>query len=186
VGSATEESVALVRRLWITEGVEDFADAVESETGKPIEELLTEEGVTRKARQLLGEAVASAATTADEWKVRMLARAFVIGATDGTKVDEMRVLVRLLQDFEGVDARCLAAAFNKSEGGTSFTASDLNKRDGGLGLVTPFILRKFQDAGLINVLKGGAGSQESYVLTHSGRCCALMLTRIDGETQAAS
>ncbi|MEV4500250.1 hypothetical protein AB0J84_31740 [Micromonospora arborensis] len=184
VGSATEESVALVRRMWIAEGVEDFADAVESETGKPIEELLAEESVTRKARQLLGEAVVSAATTADEWKVRMLARAFVIGATDGTKVDEMRFLVRLLEDFEGADARCLAAVFNKGKPGTSFIASDINKRDEGLGLVTPFILRKFEEAGLIRVVKSSAqraSDQDSYALTQSGRCCALMLTRLDGE-----
>nr|BFE71763.1 hypothetical protein GCM10020092_050640 [Actinoplanes digitatis] len=188
-GSATEESVALVRRLWVTEGVEDFADAVEAETGKPIEDLLAEEGVTRKARQLLGEAVASAATTADEWKVRTLARAFVVGATDGTKVDEMRILVRLLEDFEGADARFLAAAFNGGEGGSSFTASDLNKRDEGLGLSTPFILQKLRGIQLIELVKSGANRsdrQETFGLTHSGRCCALMLMHIDGHTQAAS
>jgi hypothetical protein len=189
-GSVTEESLALVRRLWVAEGVEDFANAVEDETGRPIEDLLAEEGVTRKARQLLGEAVTSAGTTADEWRVRTLARAFIVGATDGAKVDEMRLLVRLLEDFEGVDARCLAAAFNGGgDGSSSFTASDLNKRDEGLGLSTPFTLRKFQDRGFVGRPTTGmprVDGQETFGLTHRGRCLALMLTHVDRQNQAAS
>ncbi|MFI6079291.1 hypothetical protein ACIA5C_48105 [Actinoplanes sp. NPDC051343] len=138
-GSVVEESVSLVYRLWAAEGAQQFKEAVESESGTTVDELAAGAHSTRKTRQLLGEAVGASTATGDEWKIRVLARAFVVGAKDGSRADEMRMLIALLEDFEGVDARCLAAA---TKAGEQFRVENIAKRDRGIAHVAPILVRK--------------------------------------------
>lgn len=106
-GVLAEKAVANLRNAWRAEGVEGFVEEVEAQSGVPMTETL--EGLTdRPARKLLGEAAAVAADSVDEWRVRMLARAFLAGASDGSRVDEMRMLVGILAGLDTVDARMLA------------------------------------------------------------------------------
>lgn len=150
-GSATEEAVAFVRGLWAAEGVQRFAEAVEEDSGSTAHELLEREGVGRKGRQLLGEAVEASSATSDDWKVRVLARAFIVGAKDHTKIDEMRLLVKLVDDLEGVDARCLAAAVRCKE---IFRARELLEFDRQLEAVAAIILSKLARLGFLDVVDG--------------------------------
>ncbi|MBQ1030273.1 hypothetical protein KBX26_09705 [Micromonospora sp. C97] len=138
-GSVVEESVSLVYRLWAAEGAQRFSEAVESESGSTVDDLAAGEQSDRKTRQLLGEAVGASTTTADEWKIRVLARAFVVGAKDKSRADEMRMLIALLEDFEGVDARCLSVINKAPE---QFRVEDIAKRDRGIAHVAPILVQK--------------------------------------------
>ncbi|MCG5454827.1 hypothetical protein PSH03_003991 [Micromonospora sp. PSH03] len=138
-GSMVEESVSLVYRLWAAEGVQQFTDAVESESGSTVDDLAAGEQSDRKTRQLLGEAVGASTATADEWKIRVLARAFILGAKDGSRADEMRILISLLEDFEGVDARCLSVATTEAE---QFRVKDIANRDIGIAHVAQILVQK--------------------------------------------
>ncbi|WP_117214637.1 hypothetical protein [Allorhizocola rhizosphaerae] len=148
-GSATEEAVAFVKGLWAAEGVQRFAEAVEEDSGSTAPELLEREGVGRKGRHLLGEAVEASSTTSDDWKVRVLARAFIVGAKDHTKIDEMRLLVKLVDDLEGVDARCLAAAVRCKE---VFLTRELLEFDRQLEAVAAILLSKLVRLGFLDVV----------------------------------
>jgi hypothetical protein len=108
-GTLSEEAFNTARRAWATEGIGLFAEAIEDEAGISVEDWLTTATPDRKTRLLLGEAVDMASMTADEWRIRTLARAFVVGAGDGSKVDPMRMLVRYVADLDAVDVRMLRA-----------------------------------------------------------------------------
>jgi hypothetical protein len=133
-GPLTEEGVLLVHRAWgdRAERVQEFADAVAAEAGKPIDEVLDEVSGDRKGRQLLGEAVAASVDAVDEWKIRMLAKAFVRGAQDGAVVDEMRMLIDVLRPVEVAEVRFLAV-FGK--GRNLLRLDDVEKADPGLAPV---------------------------------------------------
>jgi hypothetical protein len=143
-GVLAEEAVVTARRAWAAEGVQQFAEEVEAETGEPVEETLVGLRADRAARRLMGEAVAAAADAADEWKIRVLARAFVAGARDGSRVDEMRMLITALHGVETVDARVLALVSR-----TFTTWEELVAGDPAVEPMLGIVLHRLSQAGLV-------------------------------------
>jgi hypothetical protein len=109
-GSLTEEGVYLVREAWTDRArrVEAFAEAVSEEAGVPIDETPLLAVENRSARRLLGITVENATEAESEWRVRMLAKAFVHGVKDPAKVDTMAYLIRVLKPLDVPHVRLLA------------------------------------------------------------------------------
>lgn len=174
-GAGTETAVTSVRRLWATEGVGDLADAVSEEMGEPIETVL-ENLQDRKAYQLLGQCVACA-VDGDGWKVRVLARAFTVGARDADNINHMKLLVTALSDFDALDARCLAALTRMDK--HSVTLEELGYGgDRDLVPVAPLVLEKLVRLGIATYRPV---SVPAWSVTPYGRALADLLKKVDNE-----
>ena len=113
-GAATEEGLLAVRRIPAAEGVLDFVDAVERETGEQIEEFWRKPQDGSAVGRVRGH------RRRDDRRVDRfgLAKAFVAGATDPAKVDPMLDLVRILPGVEGKHARVMAVLAKPPHGPT--------------------------------------------------------------------
>lgn len=170
-GSLTEEAVQQIRRLWLSDGVQAFHDQVVEEAGVPVEDLMAD--AARKPVQLLGEAVAAAAHTTDDWNIQVLARALVRGARDEARVDEMRILVSTLSDLEIPDVRVLAviSRYPARTGGASLDT--IAKRDPGVAKVAGILCRRLEARGFIE------RDAKGWTLTYFGRNCVNLLQEIE-------
>ncbi len=176
-GVLAEEVATTARRAWAAEGVQQFAEAVEAETGDPVEETLVGLSGDRRSRRLLGQAVGAAADAVDKWKIRILARAFVTGARDGARVDEMRMLIEVLAEMDTVDARVLGMLHDGCN-----TPEAASGRDPGLAPVVDIVLYRLQtadlaDPGLDDFEPGFDGP--FWELTSLGAAVASLLANLD-------
>lgn len=154
-GAVTEDLVANARRIWVGDGIGQFADAVESAAGMPIDEL-TKTVADRGVLVLLAESVAAATEAPhDEWKLGALARAFVTGFRDPARVDEQRLLVETLRDVEAADVRLLAAVYRLERANQGISnprmvnEGNLKTEDSGLRDVVPLLAARLVKGGLL-------------------------------------
>jgi hypothetical protein len=176
----TEEGIALVRATWNDKvgRISRFADTVSDESGSPIEDVIRRATVADpRVRELLARAVETSASSLDEQKVDMLARAFVRGAEDGAVVDEMLWLVELLRKIEVAHVRALRVLFQETE--TPFwgvPVRDLSKYDAGLAASVYTLAEDLRRNGLAHLRNSAAGVE--LVMTALGKHVAKRLAEL--------
>lgn len=159
--SAITEQGSLVATARIRNAVEritSFASAVTDEAGQPMEEFIDEHITDANGREFLGRAVDAATAARSEWKVRVLALAFVQGIKDRDRIDETEMFMTTIRDMEPPHARLLAAAervFGQTAGRSAATVDDLSELDEGLGPAAPLLWRHHRDHGLMVEVEAG-------------------------------
>jgi hypothetical protein len=155
----TEQGILLATKTLQTpaEQVERFANAVADESGQDTEDFISDHVDTPAKRQLLGHAVDAATSARSDWKIRILARAFVEGAKDGDLVDETEMFIRATRTIEPAHARFLAAA-STLFGGTRMYAQthEVLKVDPGIGPAGAMLWRHLRDVGLVDEMDTSA------------------------------
>jgi len=186
-GALTSEGALLVRRAWSHRSarVDRFAQAAAGEAGITVEELASVGAASDESRRLLGVTVQAATAANDEWKIRTLARAFVRGAADPARVDEMVMLVDLVRKLDVADVRLMATIAVPDEGRTF---AEIISTDPGLDRVAVPVLRKlkrleFADTGYEPGESGPMGGEITpgrtvHYLTPLGRYCADRLSEL--------
>lgn len=109
VGSGAEELIHKLRGVWVEHRVRRFVDEVADQSDQPIDDVFDTAFADQHLGRLMADAVKAAASAEHDVKIRMLAAAFVRGASDPARVDEMQLLVEWLRDLEVRDIRLLAA-----------------------------------------------------------------------------
>jgi hypothetical protein len=179
-GALTAEGATLVRRAWSDRGdrVRRFAEAAAKEAGIPVDAVPTL-AADETVRQLLGVTVQAASEAHGEWKLQMLAKAFVRGAEDPAKVDEIVLLVDVLKDVEVADVRMLAAIHRQTilatpEPRSQATTRAIVREDPGLDGVALPIGRRLHRFDLIR----DPGEGPTWSLTLLGTYCVGRLQRL--------
>jgi hypothetical protein len=181
-GAVTEHGADLVRAAWRdpVERVQQFADAVEDETGQPAEDFISEHVDDSAKRELLGRAVEAATAARDEKQVAVLARAFVQGATDGSLVDENLMYIRLLRDLLPGHTRFLAAVYGVAPNELQHVElSKVLSTDPGLTAAAPLLMRQLQQMDLT----GYVPNPMRVYLTDLGVSCATWLANHSGSNE---
>ncbi|GII25460.1 hypothetical protein [Planosporangium mesophilum] len=152
-GALTEQGVQLVTQTLRDRAhrVQQFADAVEDETGQPIEDFVAEHVTDGAKRTFLGETVDAVTDAKTAWKIKVLARVFVQGAKDGDLIEETALYVNILRDLEAAHARFLAAmkAAPADGPGRSSTLKAIIGCDAGLAIAAPILYRHLIERGIV-------------------------------------
>lgn len=184
-GSLTEEGVALVRQSWADRGerVRRFAETAADEAGHPIDELLAEATRYPAKLELLVQAVEGASRALHEAKVDALARIAARGVADGTKVDEMLVMMDVVRQLELPHLQILVTLSGPPSGpysmdGYVWRGRLLFERIPGIRTAFMGLVAKLQSLALVTVRgdpekRGVAGVAAE--LTPFGRECARFL-----------
>jgi hypothetical protein len=181
-GAVTQQGLLLIGQAWNdrAERVRQFAEAVTSQTGQPIEDFVAEHVDDEAKRELLGRLVETTTDTRSAWKIRMLARAFVKGAMDGERVDIILMVVDLLRKVDPVHARLLAA-FDPTPGGVAVNPGEpldvLLERDPGITAAAPFVVRHVVELDLVRVNEGSS-HPGALMLTDLGELCRTWLRNL--------
>jgi hypothetical protein len=101
-GSLAEEGVSLIaslreRRL---RNVERFSAVAVEAAGVPLSDLLEDAAGDPAALELLAQTVEAAARSLDDWKIDLLARAFVDGLRHSETVDASAVIIDVVRQLE--------------------------------------------------------------------------------------
>ncbi|NMO57524.1 hypothetical protein HH310_40955 [Actinoplanes sp. TBRC 11911] len=109
-GSLAEEGIALItswraRRL---RNVEQFGLAVDQATSAALDDLLKNVSGDPTALELLAQTVEAAARSLDDWKIDLLARAFVDGLSSNETVDVSGVAIDVVRQLEVLHLHALA------------------------------------------------------------------------------
>ncbi|WP_410812808.1 hypothetical protein [Micromonospora sp. 067-2] len=165
------------------ERITRFVDAVTDEAGQPMEDFIDEHMVDANSREFLGRVVDAATAARSDWKVRVLARAFVRGAKDGDRIDETEMFVAAIRDLEPPHARFLAAAerlFRDSPGRFAATVDLLQDLDKGLGPSAALLWRHLRDRGLMVEMEPATGNRgaDHFRLTDLGWAVAEWLREL--------
>lgn len=134
--------------------VERWLDDVAATAGQPAEEFI--EGAVRDdaQREFLGRIIEAAAGTHAAWKIKLLARAFVQGAKDGSQIDETLLLVSLVSQLETSHARLLSATHRSPKQGAYRTEEHVTSYDPGLKPAMPMLRRTLVSLDLIHLRTG--------------------------------
>jgi len=174
-GALTNEGALLVRRAWSDRSsrAERFARAAAEEAGVSIDEIASIAAASEDNRRLLGVTLEAATEAHSEWKLRTLARAFVRGASDGAKVDEMVYLTARLRDLEVADVRILKVLSCKTSDGSAWWALPaISDVDRGLDRVAVVLLDRLVTTGLAR------SNGNVWMLSDVGSFIATMLEEI--------
>lgn len=150
-GALSAQGVAMVRRAWRDKGerVDHFAETAAKAAGMPVDDMIEQATKDYRLRELLAQAVGASANSYDFEKIDIFARVFAHGAKDGTRVDELLILIDLVRDLDVARIRVIAAIYNAGGGHQEVTPSDIRLRDSGVGGVLVPLLKRLEDQGLV-------------------------------------
>jgi hypothetical protein len=186
-GAFTEQSVpiAMHKLRNAAERIARFVDAVAEAAGRPAEEFIDEHVTDANGREFLGRVVDAATAARSDWKTRVLARAFVRGATDGDRVDETEMFIAVTRDLEPTHARFLAAVdklFRSDTVRLGTTVERLAEVDQGVGPSAALLWRYLRDRGLMTQVEPASkadGRDDFFRPTDLGRAVADWLVGLD-------
>jgi hypothetical protein len=176
--SLTEEGVALVNQAATARAdrVRRFAEFAAEVAGKPMEDLMAVAAADDPLATLLARTVEPASGSHNEWKIRMLARAFVRGAEDGAKVDEMLMLAGLAADLEVAHVRALKVIFEFTTEHSGMNPGTFRTKDPGIADAAPVLLDRL---GQLRLTEGLGGQADTIILTPLGRWVCNALAGLD-------
>lgn len=177
--------VATQRVRNAAERIARFVHAVADEAGRPADEFIDEHITDANGREFLGRVVDAATVARSDWKVRVLARAFVRGAKDGDRIDETEMFIAVVRDLEPSHARLLAALDSLFREETSRFGASVRivaKHDPGIGPAAALLWRHLRDHGLVidvDPSSPGEGREDRFRPTDLGIAVAGWLSRLD-------
>jgi len=194
--AVTEQGVQLITKAFFdpAERVKRLADAIADESGQPTEDFITEHVIDGAQRHLLGVVTEAATVAQSDWKIRVLARAFVHGIKEDGAIDETEMFVKATRLLEPRHVRVLAAAIHimtKNRPGFVNTET-LKEYDNGIGIAAPILWRDLVEQGFLteintrgNKPKGGVllshETKEGFVPTDLGYASGEWFTSLDAE-----
>jgi hypothetical protein len=176
-GALGEQGVDLVTQVLHDRAsrVNRFTQVVEDEQGMPIDEFISENVDDDAKREFLGSVVSEVADARTDWKIKTLARAFVMGAKDGAVIDSTLMLTNLLRNLDPAHVR-LMTAIKKTPFTNGFRlADDVLDQDPGLRPGFPFLRRDLARLDLLNP------QAMSLSLNDLGEACATWLETLGSE-----
>jgi len=183
-GVAVEDAARALGRAWAEKGVQALQEDIEEETGEEIGTVVSRVWPDRKATRLLAEAVTESAQAVDDWAIRNLARAFVLGAKNPAELDHMRDLIRMMSGLEEKHARVMAVlrkpndSASEHKGSYVYVVDEVAKVDAALGHTVAILAGDLEKAGLVNL------QHNLVALSPKGWSCAALLDVVGSMPEA--